>query len=107
MDIQSRPAQHGHWRYHPKAKTGACRLASTHFPDQKWADYPCTSMKLTTLKPRVALFNVERIGRLTTSPQATPRLRGRAGVERRERWLQAHPLCEDCEKEGRTAVGSE
>jgi 5-methylcytosine-specific restriction protein A len=27
------------------------------------------------------------------------RLRGRAGVERRARWLSAHPLCVHCEQE--------
>jgi 5-methylcytosine-specific restriction protein A len=32
------------------------------------------------------------------------RLRGRKGVERRRRWLEAHPLCCHCEAKGRTAI---
>jgi 5-methylcytosine-specific restriction protein A len=32
------------------------------------------------------------------------RLRGRKGVERRRRWIEAHPLCKHCEAKGRTSI---
>lgn len=63
-------------------------------------------MALKTLKPRVK----EAPGRLKVSganPLATPRLRGRAAVERRARWLRNHPLCVDCQDEGRVTAGQE
>lgn len=41
-------------------------------------------MKLTTLKPR----------------QPVQRLRGRAAVARRARWLYDHPLCAECDRQG-------
>lgn len=47
------------------------------------------------------------MGRLTTLAAATPRLRGRAGVKRRHRWLSLHPLCCDCEAEGFVTLGQE
>jgi 5-methylcytosine-specific restriction protein A len=34
------------------------------------------------------------------------RLRGRAAVERRRRFLQANPLCVECKKEGRVTAAS-
>ncbi len=34
------------------------------------------------------------------------RLRGRAGMERRARWLHAHPLCVDCLPSGRVTAGT-
>lgn len=34
------------------------------------------------------------------------RLRGRAGMERRARWLYAHPLCVDCLPSGRVTAGT-
>jgi len=35
------------------------------------------------------------------------RLRGRAGVERRARWLSLHPICRVCEEQGKVSVGEE
>lgn len=35
-----------------------------------------------------------------TNPDATPRTRGRAWMERKERWLRAHPVCAGCERNG-------
>jgi len=61
-------------------------------------------MKLTTLKPRISALKVNRIQPLTDNPNATPRLRGRAGVERRARWLAKHPLCVQCEAKGITRM---
>src|SRR5687768_1484020 len=50
---------------------------------------------IKTLQPRIPLLKgdprMKPLGRLT--PQ---RVRGRAGVERRARWLRAHPLCVLC-----------
>lgn len=34
------------------------------------------------------------------------RLRGRAGVERRRRWLEAHPLCVECQKAGKVTAAT-
>lgn len=55
--------------------------------------------RLTNLRPRIAVTSASRIAVATTS-MAVPRLRGRAGVERRARWLRQHPLCVDCRAEG-------
>jgi len=60
-------------------------------------------LKLTTLRPRVNQAP-SRIATLTQRPGATPRLRGRAAVERRERWLLEHPYCVECRKEGRVVA---
>lgn len=38
--------------------------------------------------------------------QKPERLRGRAGVERRKRWLYDHPLCEECERQGRVTAAT-
>lgn len=59
-------------------------------------------MKLTTLKPRLATLNTQRI---MAQPVEVERLRGRAAVDRRARWLTAHPLCVECEAEGRVTAG--
>lgn len=57
--------------------------------------------RLQTLKPRLATLNTQRI----TVPMGTDRMRGRAAVERRQRWLYRNPLCVLCEKEGKVAAG--
>lgn len=56
-------------------------------------------MKLTTLRPRLSTLVTQRI-----PTQETERLRGRAAVNRRARWLNLHPLCVECEKEGRVTA---
>jgi 5-methylcytosine-specific restriction protein A len=58
-------------------------------------------MKLTTLKPRLAGLP----NRLNQAPAGQERMRGRAAVNRRANWLRLHPLCEECDKEGKTTVG--
>lgn len=58
-------------------------------------------MKLKTLRPRLATLNTQRIPTLAGRPNATPRQRGRAWMERRAAWLRQHPLCCYCEREGR------
>ena len=58
-------------------------------------------MKLTTLKPRLAGLTPQR-----APTQAVERLRVRAAVGRRARWLEAHPLCKHCEEQGRTTAAS-
>lgn len=63
-------------------------------------------MKLTSLKPRLTTLNTARGSTLELNPIATPRLRGRAGMERRARWLKANPLCVECKREGRTTVAT-
>ncbi|WP_395406288.1 HNH endonuclease signature motif containing protein [Pseudoduganella sp. UC29_106] len=63
-------------------------------------------MKLQTLKPRLSTLRVNRIAPLASSPDATPRLRGRAGVERRAKWLAKYPLCVACEEQGRTTMAN-
>jgi 5-methylcytosine-specific restriction protein A len=59
-------------------------------------------VKLTTLKPRLSALVTQRI----PTQAGTERLRGRAAVERRKRWLEAHPLCVECEKEGRVSAAT-
>lgn len=60
-------------------------------------------MRLKNLKPTLPLLNTKVVEALPQQPRpgATPRLRGRAGVERRERYLRNHPLCVHCAREGR------
>jgi 5-methylcytosine-specific restriction endonuclease McrA len=54
-------------------------------------------VKLQTLKPRLGTVP----GRLQMAATlSTQRLRGRAAVERRERFLRSHPLCKVCTKDG-------
>ena len=61
-------------------------------------------MKLQTLRPRVQTIP----GRLQIAATlSTQRLRGRAAVERRARWLREHPLCVDCQAEGTLTAGEE
>jgi len=58
-------------------------------------------MKLQTLKPRLGTVP----GRLQLAATlTTQRMRGRAAVNRRARWLEQHPLCVECEKEGRVTA---
>ena len=61
-------------------------------------------MKLSTLKPRIgaAPTRLQRTARI----EPTERLRGRAAVERRARWLELHPLCCMCEAEGRVTAAT-
>jgi 5-methylcytosine-specific restriction endonuclease McrA len=62
-------------------------------------------MALKTLKPRIKTAT-NRIKTMSANPTATPRLRGRAGVEARARWLRAHPLCVMCHADGVIAAAS-
>ena len=58
-------------------------------------------MKLQTLKPRLGTVP----GRLQMAATlTTQRMRGRAAVNRRARYLEQHPLCVECEKEGRVTA---
>ena len=41
------------------------------------------------------------------SPDAPARLTGRKAMERRRRWLAAHPLCAACEAKGRVTLAAE
>lgn len=59
------------------------------------------AMKLTTLKPRLSTLVTQRI-----PSQETGRMRGRAAVDRRKRWLQLHPLCVECDREGKVTAGT-
>lgn len=61
-------------------------------------------MKLTTLRPRIGTVPT-RFQRVAQH-DSTARLRGRAAVARRLRWLQAHPLCCMCEAEGRVTAAT-
>ena len=63
--------------------------------------------RLKTLKPRVATLSTQRARMLEGRPGATPRTRGRAWMETRERWLRKHPLCIACLSQGRTAAAEE
>lgn len=59
-------------------------------------------MKLKTLRPRLATLVTQRI----PSQAGTERLRGSAAVKRRARWLELHPLCVECTKEGRVTAAT-
>lgn len=61
-------------------------------------------MKLKTLKPRL-LAATTRMQHLA-QPATADRVRGRAGVARRAKWLAAHPLCCMCEAEGRVTAAA-
>jgi 5-methylcytosine-specific restriction protein A len=60
--------------------------------------------RLHTLKPRLQAANTNRLTVMAPNPTSTPRLRGRAAVDRRARWLSLHPLCVECEKVGRATA---
>lgn len=59
-------------------------------------------MRLQTLKPRLATLSTQR---LIAKPIEVERLRGRAAVDRRTKWLTLHPLCVECEHEGKVTAG--
>lgn len=61
---------------------------------------------VATLKPRIGTVSLSRVA---VAPRAglTPRLRGDAGVRRRLRWLNEHPLCVHCEQRGRVSAAAE
>ena len=61
--------------------------------------------KLQTLQPTVKLVDL-RIG-TPLKTASTQRIRGRAGVDRRRRWLAVNPLCAHCLLEGRVRAGDE
>ena len=61
--------------------------------------------RLTTLKPRLAI-QPARLQALTIQPGTAPRLRGRAAVDRRARYLRMHPLCVECTREGLTTAST-
>jgi 5-methylcytosine-specific restriction endonuclease McrA len=60
-------------------------------------------VKLQILRPKVATIP----GRLQMAATlSTQRLRGRAAVERRGRYLRLHPLCTECTKAGSVAAAT-
>jgi 5-methylcytosine-specific restriction enzyme A len=59
--------------------------------------------RLTTLKPRLATLNTNR---LQVQPIEVQRLRGRAAVKRRASFLYRNPLCVECEKEGKVTAAT-
>lgn len=61
--------------------------------------------RLTTLKPGLARMP-HRLQALTIRPGSEPRLRGRAAVDRRARYLSDHPLCVECTKAGMTTAAT-
>jgi len=60
-------------------------------------------MKLKTLRSRLATLNTCQATPLSAG---TDRLRGRAAVSRRARFLEQHPLCVECEKEDRVTAST-
>lgn len=63
--------------------------------------------RLRTLRPRLATLDTQRVQTLPLNPDATPRQRGRAWMERRGRWLREHPLCAHCAAQGRVTAARE
>ncbi len=58
--------------------------------------------KLRMLRPRVITLQRTNGGQVL---QVAQRLAGAAGVERRRRWLERHPLCVQCEALDRVTAG--
>lgn len=56
---------------------------------------------MQTLKPRLQVLKTR-----VAKTQPVQRLRGRAAVERRKRWLTQNPLCVECEKAGRVTLAT-
>ena len=65
-----------------------------------------SAMKLRTLKPAIPMVG-SRIAMLDRRPGATERTRGSAWMKTRERWLRAHPLCVECERQGRASAATQ
>lgn len=63
-------------------------------------------MALTTLKPRIVCAP-SKLKHATANPSATPRMRGRAWMDRRAAWLRANPLCAHCTEQGQTIVATQ
>jgi 5-methylcytosine-specific restriction enzyme A len=58
-------------------------------------------MKLQRLTPRLQTLRTP-----LAAPAAVERMRGRRAVDRRARWLYLHPLCVECDKEGRVTAAT-
>jgi len=56
-------------------------------------------MKLARLKPRISVITTGRASALVAE-----RIRGRRAVERNERFLAEHPVCESCRERAATEV---
>lgn len=65
--------------------------------------------KLKMLKPRLKTINTSTIKTINTNrnPYAVERVRGRAWMETRAKWLRAHPLCCMCEAHGYVTIATE
>lgn len=63
--------------------------------------------KLQTLKPLAQLLKPAVKPREQLRIDATPRLRGRAWMERRANWLYSNPLCVHCQERGETRMADE
>ncbi len=53
-------------------------------------------MKLRTLKPRLERLPASRIKTLDRRAGSTERVRGRAWMDTRQRWITAHIACNQC-----------
>ena len=62
--------------------------------------------RLTTLKPRVAMLNTQRVATVGRAG-ATPRTRGGAWMRARAAWLREHPLCVECDRLGFVSIDVE
>jgi 5-methylcytosine-specific restriction protein A len=60
-------------------------------------------VKLNVLK--TSCNTLKTVVKYPGDPREVERLRGRAAVERRSKWLDAHPLCCMCEAEGVVKAG--
>jgi 5-methylcytosine-specific restriction protein A len=64
-------------------------------------------VKLQTLKPRLQSAGSRIVTLAPTRPEATPRKRGWAGVQDRERIRERDfGLCQACQRNGKTSVGA-
>ena len=65
--------------------------------------------KLKMLKSTIKMLDTRRVKTINPNrnPYAVERVRGRAWMETRAKWLRAHPLCCMCQAEGYITVATE
>lgn len=66
------------------------------------SDHKDGAMRLQTLKPRLNKL----AHRLPTQTTETQRARGTTGMKRRAGFLQSRPLCDECDREGKTTLAT-
>lgn len=65
--------------------------------------------RIPTLKTRLSTDTRSRlqVQQTTRNPDAEKRTRGRSWMEKRDRWFRNHPLCAECERQGRVTAATQ